>query len=69
MFDHAPFKAHPTRQILQQGFVNSLLTDLLTDGLSLLFFVGPLHREVGHDGLFPIFVDHVATNLWGDRSS
>ena len=63
MFDHSALKAHPSRECFQQAFVDSVFTNLLANPLGFFFLVGPFHGQVGHHGLFPIFVDHVPTDV------
>ena len=63
MFDHSALKAHPSRQCLQQAFIDSVFTNLLANGLGFFFLVGSFHGQVGHHGLFPILVDHVPTDV------
>ena len=69
MFDHSALKAHPSRQCLQQAFIDPVFTNLLADRLGFFFLVGSFHGQVGHHGLFPIFVDHVATDVRCHRTA
>ena len=69
VLDHPALKSHPAREVVEKRLVDALLANPLANHLGFLALVWPFHREVGHDGLFPIFVHHVASDMGRHRTS
>ena len=63
MLNHPSLKSHPTGEVFEYCLVDAVFADALANSLGFLAFVGSLHGQVGHDGIFPVFVNHMTTNM------
>ena len=69
MLNHSSFEPHPSGQRGQKFLADPVFTDLFSNGVGLAFLVRSLHGEVGHHRLFPIFVDHMTSDMGRDGAT